>query len=154
MRRNPMLPYMAQGRGANRFEDAACWRSVSNWGPDSHDPGAALNRYEQTPQPRASRCQEGSRRNGIMYHLPDGEDQRERDAQPRVGTTAPLPQNAWLTATTSRQNSSEAEIAREGRNFTTGATPSRGLNCFSRRPLGEFFSGGGIGIPETYQQEK
>jgi hypothetical protein len=31
-----------------------------------------------------------------MYHLADGEDQRERDANLASAMTAPLPQNAWL----------------------------------------------------------
>jgi salicylate hydroxylase len=53
-------------------------------------------RYEQTRKPRASRCQEGSRRNGVTYHLPDGDEQRNRDANLSSATTAPLPQNAWL----------------------------------------------------------
>ena len=91
---HPMLPYMAQG-AVQSIEDAAvfakCLERV-----DAHDVGAALQRYEQTRKPRASRCQEGSRRNGIMYHLADGEDQRNRDANLASATTAPLRQNAWL----------------------------------------------------------
>jgi salicylate hydroxylase len=64
---------------------------------DAHDADAALRRYEQTHKPRASRCQEGSRRNGVMYHLADGEDQRNRDANLASATTVPVPQNrAWL----------------------------------------------------------
>ena len=51
---------------------------------------------EQTRRPRALRCQERSRSNGVTYHLPDGEDQRNRDANLATATTAPLPQNAWL----------------------------------------------------------
>ena len=63
----------------------------------SRDAGVALRRYEQTRKPRASVCQEGSRRNGIMYHLADGEDKRNRDASLASAATAPLPQNAaWL----------------------------------------------------------
>ena len=63
---------------------------------DAHDVGAALIRYEQTRKPRASQCQEGSRRNAIMFHLADGEDQRRRDASLASSATAPIPQNAWL----------------------------------------------------------
>src|SRR6266851_3260175 len=63
---------------------------------DAHDAGAALQRYEQTRKPRASRCQEGSRRNAITYHLADGDDQRKRDADLASAADAPLPQNAWL----------------------------------------------------------
>jgi salicylate hydroxylase len=63
---------------------------------DARDVGAALDRYEQTRKPRASRCQEGSRRNGIMYHLADGAEQRERDAGLASAASASVPQNAWL----------------------------------------------------------
>ena len=89
-----MLPYMAQG-AVQSIEDAAVLAKCLERA-DVHDAGAALQRYEQTRKPRASRCQEGSRRNGIMYHLADGEDQRNRDANVASATTAPLPQNAWL----------------------------------------------------------
>jgi salicylate hydroxylase len=89
-----MLPYMAQG-AVQSIEDAAvlakCLERV-----DSRDLADALQRYEQIRKPRASRCQEGSRRNAIMYHLPDGEEQRNRDANLGSSSTAPLPQNSWL----------------------------------------------------------
>jgi salicylate hydroxylase len=91
---HPMLPYMAQG-AVQSIEDGAllakCLESA-----DARDVDAALLRYEQTRKPRASRCQEGSRRNGVTYHLPDGDEQRNRDANLSSATTAPLPQNAWL----------------------------------------------------------
>jgi len=89
-----MLPYMAQG-AVQAIEDAAVLAKCLERA-DVHHAGAALQRYEQTRKSRASRCQEGSRRNGIMYHLADGEDQRNRDANLASATTAPLPQNAWL----------------------------------------------------------
>ena len=89
-----MLPYMAQG-AVQSIEDAAVLAKCLERG-DAHDIGAALRRYEQMRMPRTSRCQEGSRRNGVMYHLVDGDDQRNRDANLASSTTAPLPQNAWL----------------------------------------------------------
>ncbi len=88
-----MLPYMAQG-AVQSIEDAAVLAKCLEKNP--HDVDAALRRYEETRKPRASRCQEGSRRNGIMYHLPDGEEQQKRDANLASSTTAPLPQNSWL----------------------------------------------------------
>jgi salicylate hydroxylase len=91
---HPMLPYMAQG-AVQSIEDAAVLAKCLELA-DPHDPGAALRRYEQTRKLRAFRCQEGSRRNGIMNHLADGEDQRKRDANMASDITAPLPQNAWL----------------------------------------------------------
>jgi salicylate hydroxylase len=92
-----MLPYMAQG-AVQSIEDAAvlakCFeRHNSN---DGSDVGPALRRYEEIRKPRVSRCHSGSRANGVMYHLPDGEDQRQRDANLSASATAPLPQNAWL----------------------------------------------------------
>jgi salicylate hydroxylase len=91
---HPMLPYMAQG-AAQSIEDAAVLVKCLEHA-DAHDVEAALSRYEQTRKPRASRCQEGSRRNAVMYHLADGEEQRNRDANIASAATAPLPQNAWL----------------------------------------------------------
>jgi salicylate hydroxylase len=91
---HPMLPYMAQG-AVQSIEDGAVLAKCLERA-DAHDLGAALSRYEQTRKPRASRCQEGSRRNAIMYHLADGEEQRTRDANLASAATAPLPQNAWL----------------------------------------------------------
>jgi len=91
---HPMLPYMAQG-AVQSIEDTAVLAKYLELA-DAHDVTAALQRYEQTRKPRASRCQEGSRRNGVTYHLADGEDQRNRDANLSSATTAPLPQNTWL----------------------------------------------------------
>jgi salicylate hydroxylase len=91
---HPMLPYMAQG-AVQSIEDAAVLAKCLEQ-TDAHDVSGALRRYEETRKPRASRCQEGSRRNGIMYHLADGEEQRHRDANLASAADAPLPQNAWL----------------------------------------------------------
>jgi salicylate hydroxylase len=89
-----MLPYMAQG-AVQSIEDAAVLAKCLEQA-DAHAVATELQRYEQTRKPRASRCQEGSRRNGIMYHLPDGEEQRKRDANLASAMDAPLPQNTWL----------------------------------------------------------
>lgn len=90
-----MLPYMAQG-AAQAIEDAAVLaRCLDSCG---HELASALHRYESVRKPRATRCQEGSRRNGAMYHLADGKQQRLRDETLGSVTTAPLPQNAWLYA--------------------------------------------------------
>ena len=91
---HPMLPYMAQG-AVQSIEDAAVLAKCLEIG-DMHDVSAGLHRYEQTRKPRASRCQEGSRRNAIVYHLGDGEEQRKRDAQLAAAASASVPQNAWL----------------------------------------------------------
>jgi len=91
---HPMLPYMAQG-AVQSIEDAAVLAKCLERAY-ARDVGAALSRYEQTRKPRASRCQEGSRHNAVMFHLADGEEQRKRDANLASAATAPLPQNAWL----------------------------------------------------------
>jgi salicylate hydroxylase len=89
-----MLPYMAQG-AVQSIEDAAVLAKCLEQA-GAHNVDAALRRYEETRKPRASRCQEGSRRNAILYHLPDGEEQRKRDAHLTTSTTAPFSQNSWL----------------------------------------------------------
>ncbi|HXN13385.1 MAG TPA: FAD-dependent monooxygenase [Candidatus Acidoferrales bacterium] len=91
---HPMLPYMAQG-AVQSIEDAAVLAKCLEQA-DTHDVETALRRYEETRKPRATRCQEGSRRNAVMYHLPDGDEQRHRDANLASAADAPLPQNAWL----------------------------------------------------------
>jgi salicylate hydroxylase len=88
-----MLPYMAQG-AAQSIEDAAVLAKCIQRYPD--DVATALRRYEATRKPRTTLCQDGSRRNGAMYHLADGAEQQARDSNLSAETTAPLPQNAWL----------------------------------------------------------
>jgi salicylate hydroxylase len=89
-----MLPYMAQG-AVQSIEDAAVLAKCLERA-DVRDVGAALRHYEEIRRPRASRCQAGSRSNGVMYHLADGEEQRKRDSNLGAAATAPLPQNSWL----------------------------------------------------------
>ena len=90
-----MLPYMAQG-AVQAIEDAAVLAKCLER-DGRGDLALALRRYEQTRKPRATRCQEGSRRNGEMYHLADGEQQQFRDSNLGFAATAPLPQTrAWL----------------------------------------------------------
>jgi len=87
-----MLPFFAQG-AAQAIEDAAvladCLRSA--------DPGSvpqALQRYEEIRRPRASQVQVMSRGREVRNHLPDGPEQRQRDAELANGD--PLRQSAWL----------------------------------------------------------
>jgi salicylate hydroxylase len=58
-----MLPYMAQG-AVQAIEDAAVPASCLDLG-SGHNLAAALRRYEDVRKPRATQCQEGSRRNGV-----------------------------------------------------------------------------------------
>ncbi|MQA79844.1 MAG: NAD(P)-binding protein [Streptosporangiales bacterium] len=74
---HPMLPFFAQG--ANQaIEDAvtlaACLRDVDVGGI-----AGALRQYEDLRKPRTGRVHEISRANTTALHLPDGEEQRQRD---------------------------------------------------------------------------
>ncbi len=87
-----MLPFFGQG-AAQAVEDAAalaaCLASADRGSvPD------ALRRYEEIRRPRASRLQLMSRGRELQNHLPDGPEQRERDAG--FVTSDPLRQSAWL----------------------------------------------------------
>ncbi|MDG4786137.1 FAD-dependent monooxygenase [Micromonospora sp. WMMD1102] len=81
---HPMLPFLAQG-AAQAIEDGAALTScLVEAGPD---PAAALVRYERVRLPRTSRMQALSAENKIRFHLPDGPEQRERDARMASGGT-------------------------------------------------------------------
>jgi salicylate hydroxylase len=79
-----MLPFMAQG-AAQAIEDgatlAACLQRAGS------DVPAALRRYERLRIPRASRLQALSADNKLRFHLPDGPEQRRRDARMAAGAT-------------------------------------------------------------------
>jgi salicylate hydroxylase len=74
-----MLPFWAQG-AAQAIEDgavlAACLAKTA--GPDISQ---ALRLYESLRLPRTSRVQAASKENKTRFHLPDGPQQRQRDAQ-------------------------------------------------------------------------
>lgn len=76
---HPMLPFLAQGVN-QAVEDAAvlssCLTDVA--GDDFKE---SLRRYEHLRRPRATQIQEISTGNEQLYHLPDGDDQRRRDAE-------------------------------------------------------------------------
>lgn len=90
---HPMLPFLAQG--ANQaIEDAMVLaRLLERAGPG--DVRAALSRYEELRWPRTEQVHTISRRNAGMLHLPDGEQQRQRDDVELPGT-AGLHKQAWL----------------------------------------------------------
>jgi salicylate hydroxylase len=79
---HPMLPFMAQG-AAQAVEDGATLAACLHGG----DVVGSLQRYERLRLPRASRLQALSASNKTRYHLPDGPEQRVRDAQMATGTT-------------------------------------------------------------------
>jgi salicylate hydroxylase len=81
---HPMLPFMAQG-SAQAIEDGATLAAVlAKAGGDI--PGA-LQAYEAIRLPRTSRIQAQSAANKTRFHLADGPQQRERDAQMASGST-------------------------------------------------------------------
>ena len=81
---HPMVPFMAQG-AAQAIEDGATLTACLQ--QDSSDVEAALRRYEQLRLPRTSRLQALSAGNKTRFHLPDGDAQRQRDAQMATEST-------------------------------------------------------------------
>ncbi len=79
---HPMLPFMAQG-AAQAIEDGATLAAVL----DPDDIAASLRRYEHLRLPRATRITELSHANKTRFHLPDGPEQRARDAAMAAGAT-------------------------------------------------------------------
>jgi len=65
-----MLPFLAQG-AAMAIEDAAVLAACM--ARESHDPAAALRRYEHARRRRTSRVQRAARSNGRVYHQAAGE---------------------------------------------------------------------------------
>jgi len=87
-----MLPFFAQG-AAQAIEDAAVLADCLAGVASSQVP-QALQRYEARRRPRASQVQLMSRGREMRNHLPDGPEQRARDASFSQGD--PLRQSAWL----------------------------------------------------------
>jgi len=78
---HPMLPFMAQG-AAQAIEDGAALAAVLS---AADDVPAALRRYESLRLPRTARIQNVARGNKARNHLPDGPEQRARDAAMAAG---------------------------------------------------------------------
>jgi salicylate hydroxylase len=91
---HPMLPFMGEG-AAQAIEDAATLKGCLL--KFSGDVPAALRLYEQLRLPRASRLQAMSATNKARFHMSDGPDQEDRDAQMASGATDwSLAAIAWL----------------------------------------------------------
>jgi salicylate hydroxylase len=94
---HPMLPTFAQG-AAQALEDAVLLGALLGRDADPEIP-AALARYARLRLPRVRRIQDLARRNAVMFHMPDGPAQRERDVRiaiPEGGD--PWRANAWVYA--------------------------------------------------------
>ena len=90
---HPMLPFFAQG--ANQaVEDAVVLAECLADAHDADDAPAALARYAAIRRDRVQRVHATSRRNAGMLHLPDGDEQRERDRV--LADTADLRGQDWL----------------------------------------------------------
>jgi salicylate hydroxylase len=83
-----MVPFMAQG-AAQAIEDAAVL-ALCLKGATKADVPERLNKYEDIRKNRTGLIQNTAKWNGRIYHLPDGEQQRERDAQLASGSVGPL----------------------------------------------------------------
>jgi salicylate hydroxylase len=88
---HPMFPFFAQG-AAQAIEDAAVIARCLAEGLE--DPVAALRRYEKVRIPRTTELQRVSHGRSDINHLPDGPEQRERDA--RFADRDPLSANGWI----------------------------------------------------------
>jgi salicylate hydroxylase len=91
---HPMFPFFAQG-AAQAIEDAAVLARCLVRAADNRDgPAAALRRYETLRLPRTTRLQEVSHGRAHINHLPDGPEQRSRDAA--FAATDALAANGWI----------------------------------------------------------
>ena len=92
-----MLPFMAQG-ACQAVEDAAVLAAgLAGATPESVPD--VLRRYEAARTPRVWQVQRASHRNATVYHLPDGEGQRERDAAWAASAArGPYAERGWLFA--------------------------------------------------------
>ena len=87
-----MLPFLAQG-AAQAIEDAVVLaHCLCN--ANAQSAPQALQCYEAIRRPRTSEVQVMSRGREVRNHLPDGPEQRRRDAELANGD--PLRQSAWL----------------------------------------------------------
>ncbi|MEO3826563.1 FAD-dependent monooxygenase [Actinomadura sp. B10D3] len=88
---HPKFPFFARG-AAQAVEDAAVLaRCLAE---DLDAPSRALRRYEELRIPRTTRLQEASHGRAHVNHLPDGPEQRLRDAS--FAEADPLAANGWI----------------------------------------------------------
>jgi salicylate hydroxylase len=74
---HPMLPFMAQG-SCQAIEDAVVLaRCLSDVG--TSDAVSALRRYEDVRQGRTAQVQTSSLMNRDLFHMVDGQEQKDRD---------------------------------------------------------------------------
>jgi 2-polyprenyl-6-methoxyphenol hydroxylase-like FAD-dependent oxidoreductase len=91
---HPMLPFLAQG-AAQAIEDGATLAAVLARAGD--DVAGAMRRYEELRLPRTARVQAVAAGNKDRNHLPDGHEQRQRDAAMAAGSADwSIGASAWV----------------------------------------------------------
>ncbi|KAG2736609.1 hypothetical protein G9P44_000699 [Scheffersomyces stipitis] len=75
-----MLPYLAQG-AAQAIEDGATLADEISKCSSTKEIPQALQNYQKRRKRRVQAVQAGAQNNGKVWHLPDGEEQEERDAK-------------------------------------------------------------------------
>lgn len=89
-----MVPYVSQG-ASQSIEDAAVIAEELS-GADPAGVAAALDGYVQRRAERARTVQIAAMDNRAVFHLPDGENQRERDARMRAVAKNVDPRLDWI----------------------------------------------------------
>ncbi|MFC9664094.1 FAD-dependent monooxygenase [Nocardia sp. NPDC127606] len=87
---HPMFPFFAQG-AVQAIEDAA---ALAQCLAAESDPARSLAVYERIRIPRAGRLQQLSHDRKDINHLPDGPEQRQRDAE--LGKGDALVRSGWI----------------------------------------------------------
>jgi salicylate hydroxylase len=88
---HPMLPFFAQG-AAQAIGDAAALSQALLASPD--DLASSLKMYEHSRLAHTAQIQRLSWGNNVVYHLPDGPEQRQRDAF--LSASSSLDTLSWL----------------------------------------------------------
>ncbi|MCJ1302725.1 hypothetical protein MMC08_005529 [Hypocenomyce scalaris] len=95
-----MLPYLAAG-AAMAIEDGAVLGECVDRCKRPEDLPGAMSAFEKIRKRRCERVVKGARANGDIWHLPDGDEQEERDramnpeGEKRNGATAEVNPNQW-----------------------------------------------------------
>ena len=128
---HPMLPFFAQGAG-QAIEDAAALATFLAGGSETVP--EALLRYERLRLPRASRVQEASHGRTAHHHLPDGPEQRARDAA--FAAEDPLSHNDWIYAYDAEHEAATAgrrdPVRRSSTRQSAATMPSSSSSGFDR----------------------
>jgi salicylate hydroxylase len=89
-----MLPYLAQG-AAQAIEDGACIAALLDECTSAADIPAVMNKYQKRRKRRVETIQRGAQANGQIWHMPDGEEQQERDAYMKTSPLDKKHPNQW-----------------------------------------------------------